>query len=89
MEKIFYTVLMFVLALFIVVIGIGLFNNQTPFVKEIETDELKFSRQIGKTIVIQKDTLTVVNYIFLDRRYQFILSNGLRVNESLIINKKP
>ncbi len=44
-----------------------------------------YELNIGKTIVIDKDTLTIVNYSLINESYA--LSNGTNVNVKLVENK--
>ena len=52
------------------------FNN----IKEAEKQ--KYEHHIGETLIINKDTLTIVNYSILYET--FILSNGTSVNYKMV-----
>jgi len=57
----------------------------TEFDKQNRAEREKYQENLGKTVVLGKDTLIIINYnIFLG---QFRLSNGSDVSSELIFKK--
>ena len=50
--------------------------------KQIKEEEKKYKKHIGNTYVMDKDTLTIVDYSMFEEN--FTLSDGRKVNYSLI-----
>jgi len=48
-------------------------------------EENKYKEHMGDVFILEKDTLTVTDYSILEEN--FTLSNGKKVNKSLIIKK--
>lgn len=51
-----------------------------------EKEQETYKAKIGKTIVLEKDTLTVIDYSMIMETFK--LSNGQDVSASLVFNKK-
>ena len=50
---------------------------------QIKEEENKYKKHIGNTYVMDKDTLTIVDYSMFEEN--FTLSDGRKVNYSLIV----
>lgn len=76
MKEIFYGIISFILISIIIV--------YTSFISsdDVEKYRYKMINNIGKTHIINQDTLTIVNFNIWDDTY--IMSNGLKVHKSLI-----
>jgi len=77
----------FVVAVIFVVAGLTLIlmYMQTSLISEIEKDQNKYKAEIGKKLILEKDTLTIINYSSVLEN--FTLSNGTIVNASLVFSK--
>ena len=58
----------------------------TSVTSEIEKEKNKYKVKIGQKFILEKDTLTIVDYSSIMET--FTLSNGKEVNASLIFNSK-
>lgn len=66
-----------------IILILMIFNSVT---KTSDSLKKEYEPEIGKQFILDKDTLTIVDYSTLEE--SFILSNGKKVNKSLILNKK-
>lgn len=65
---------------FLIVIGISVLTKQ-----DITHKRKIMESHIGETVVMNKDTLYVVDYSFFMKTYT--LSNGTKIDQSFILNK--
>jgi len=80
MKTEFKTLGRLVLCLFAVVY---LWNNEgTDVIKKLNTEENKYKKHIGEKYIMDKDTLTIVDYSIFSMN--FTLSNERKVNYMLI-----
>ncbi len=80
-KRIFIGLVVLVFALWVCISIMGkLFTTEVS--KELE----KYRSEIGKKIILEKDTLTIVNYSSIMET--FTLPNGKEVNASMVFNKK-
>lgn len=52
---------------------------------EIEKEKNKYKVKIGQKVILEKDTLTIIDYSSIMET--FTLSNGKEVNASIVFNK--
>ena len=57
-------------------------NEGTDVIKKLNTEENKYKKHIGEKYIMDKDTLTIVDYSIFSMN--FTLSNGRKVNYVLI-----
>ena len=57
----------------------------TSITSEIDKEKSKYKTKIGQKLVLEKDTLTIVDYSSVMET--FTLSNGKEVNSSIVFNK--
>ena len=57
----------------------------TSITSEIDKVKNKYKVKIGQNIIIEKDTLTIIDYSAIMEN--FTLSNGKKVNASIVFNK--
>lgn len=55
-------------------------------VKDIDNELVDIKSNLGKNVVIKKDTLMIMDYSIIKDSY--ILENGIEVNMDLILNDK-
>jgi hypothetical protein len=66
-----------------VIAVVYLFNSiGNDVTKKLNTEESKYKKHIGEKYIIDKDTLTIVDYSFFSEN--FTLSDGRKVNYVLI-----
>jgi hypothetical protein len=53
---------------------------------DLENKEAKYKAKIGKKFILDKDTLTIIDYSFI--MSNFTLSNGVKINSSIILKTK-
>lgn len=75
-----------ILAIFGLAIGSALCINflTLSIKKAISTEQDKYKVKIGQKFILEKDTLTIVDYSLIMETFK--LSNGKEVNASLIFN---
>jgi hypothetical protein len=76
MKQVITGVIAFISVTFI--IGIWLADNVNNEIKELEQT---YKVNLGKKILIDKDSLTIIDYSTFNERY--LLSNGKSINKSL------
>lgn len=57
----------------------------TSSISQIDKEKNKYKVKVGQKFVLEKDTLTIVNYSYIMET--FTLSNGKEVDASLVFNK--
>lgn len=67
---------------FLIILGLVLLIIFDTFVKRFEHDTQFFKESLGKTVVIQKDTLKIIDYSLFNET--FTLSDGRKVSKDLI-----
>lgn len=77
---IWLSVVAFNLMIILAIILSSIFNDVET---EIDDKKLEYEKYIGETVIIEKDTLTIVDYSIMGDN--FTLSNGLNVNKKIII----
>lgn len=75
-----------ILAIFGLAIGSVLYIHflTLSITKVISTEQDKYKVKIGQKFILEKDTLTIVDYSLIMETFK--LSNGKEVNASLIFN---
>tara|TARA_R110002124_G_scaffold286377_2_gene467141 strand:- start:7 stop:258 length:252 start_codon:yes stop_codon:yes gene_type:complete len=78
------TIYKMAIALLLCVIAVVYLLNSigTDVSKKLNTEENKYKKHIGKKYIIDKDTLTIVDYSIFSEN--FTLSDGRKVNYVLI-----
>lgn len=69
--------------LVLTIIAVNIFKSG---VEGISSEQDKYKKHIGNTVVLQKDSLKVVDYSFINGT--FTLSNGVKVDTSLVFKQK-
>ena len=54
-------------------------------VGDMDKRDKEMKSHVGKTFIIDKDTLTIIDYSFMDNNYT--LGNGLKVSEAFLQNQ--
>lgn len=72
-----------IIAILMIVAGIALLTN--TILHGIEKEKKSFSINVGKKIVVGKDTLTIMDYSTVMETYS--LSNGTKVDKSFVDNQ--
>ena len=73
-------------ALALLVVLIFLWNKMySDLKKEVAVDSEKYKARIGTKFILDKDTLTIVDYSYITKT--FSLSNGVNVNEKIVLTQ--
>lgn len=55
------------------------------FTRDINKEKNKYRAEVGKEVILEKDTLTIIDYSSI--KETFTLSDGREVDASLVLNK--
>ncbi len=69
-----------------IVISIAFVQVINDISSNVEIHDSKFKDKVGRKIIIEKDTLLIVDYSII--KDVFILSNGIEVSSELVFNQK-
>jgi putative Mn2+ efflux pump MntP len=67
---------------FVLIMILGYYFVIFLFVNSYNTETEKYKKELGKNIVIQNDTLKILDYSFIDEN--FTLSNGNKVSSIVV-----
>lgn len=71
--------------IFAIVISVLLFSFVVRCTDSVKSDKDRYHNKVGSTVVVNKDTLTIVDYKYWSSK--FILSNGTEVLSEIVFNK--
>jgi hypothetical protein len=74
------------IVLLFLLLTILLYFIENTALRQVGNLENKYKAEVGRTVVLGKDTLTIVDYSILMEN--FTLSNGQKVSYSFVKNKK-